>query len=287
VKPGRFEYHAPATVDEAVALLGEHGDEAKLLAGGQSLVPMMSLRLASFEHVVDLNRVAGLDTIERRNGHVRVGALVRQSAAEHDPTVAGNVPLLAAALPHIGHFQIRNRGTVGGSVAHADPASELPAVTLALDATLIVRGGGGERPIAAAEFFKGTWQTALADGEVLAAIDFPVWDGASGFAVEEVARRHGDFALCGVTCGVTLDGGAVVRASIALFGVGPTPVRASAAEQALLGAGAGADLAAVAAEASAALSPSDDIHASGNYRRRVAGVLVRRALTTAIEEARR
>jgi carbon-monoxide dehydrogenase medium subunit len=286
VKPSRFHYHAPATVADAVGLLAEHGDEAKVLSGGQSLVPMMSLRLATFGHVVDLNRVAGLDTVERSNGDVRVGAIVRQAQAEHDATVAADAPLLAKALPHIGHFQIRNRGTIGGSLAHSDPASELPAVALALDATLRATGPSGERSIRAADFFEGPFQTALADDEVLTAADFPTWDGASGFAVEEVARRHGDFALCGAVCGVTLDGDTVTRAAIALFGVGPTAVRATAAEQAMMAAGAGADLTSVGAEAAAGVDPSDDIHATGAYRKQVAAVVVRRALRAAIEEAR-
>jgi carbon-monoxide dehydrogenase medium subunit len=286
VKPTKFQYHAPAVVDDAVGLLAEHGDEAKVLAGGQSLVPMMSLRLATFGHLVDLNRVAGLDVIERNNGHVRVGALVRQATAEHDATIASDAPLVAKALPHIGHFQIRNRGTVGGSIAHADPASELPAVSLALDATLEAAGPGGTRQIAAVDFFQGTWQTALADDEILVAVRFPVWGGSSGFAVDEVARRHGDFALCGAVCGVTVDGDNVTKAAIALFGVAATPVRATAAEQALIAGGAGTDLAAIGREAAASLSPSGDIHASGDYRKQVAAVVVRRALTTAIEEAR-
>ncbi len=285
MKPSRFHYHAPATVAEAVGLLGEHGDEAKVLAGGQSLVPMMSLRWATFAHLVDLNRVAGLDDVERSNGDVRVGAIVRQAQAEHDATVAADAPLLAKALPHIGHFQIRNRGTIGGSLAHCDPASELPAVALALDATLEASGPGGERSIGAADFFDGPFQTTLADDEILTAVRFPVWDGSSGFAVEEVTRRHGDFALCGAVCGVTLDGDAVTRAAIAMFGVGPTAVRATGAEQALIAAGTGADLAAVGAEAAARLDPSDDIHASGAYRKQVAAVVVRRALAAAIQEA--
>ncbi|MET0663125.1 MAG: xanthine dehydrogenase family protein subunit M [Microbacterium sp.] len=291
MKPSKFHYHAPTTVADAVGLLGEYADEAKVLAGGQSLVPMMSLRLATFGHLVDLNGIDELSGIERSNGHVRVGALTRQSTAEHDPTVSADVPLAAKALPHIGHFQIRNRGTVGGSIAHADPASELPAVALALDATLAAAGPGGERDIGAADFFEGTWQTALADDEILVAIRFPVWGGRSGFAVEEVARRHGDFAICGAVCGVELDGDTVVRAAIAMFGVGGTPVRASAAEQALVAASAGADLAtvdlaAIGGEAAAPLTPSADIHASAAYRKQITAVVVRRALSKAIEEAR-
>jgi carbon-monoxide dehydrogenase medium subunit len=286
VKPSKFEYHSPTTIAGAVGLLAEYGDEAKVLAGGQSLVPMMSLRLANFEHLIDLNQIDELGGIGRVNGHVRIGALVRQSTAEHDATVATVAPLVARALPHIGHFQIRNRGTIGGSIAHADPASELPAVALALDATIEAVGPSGSRDIAAIDFFDGTWQTTLADDEILAAVRFPAWGGTSGFAVDEVTRRHGDFAICGAVCGITLDGDRVTRAAIGLFGVGSTPVRATGAEQALVAAGAGADLADVAREAAEPLDPSGDIHASGGYRKQVAAVVVRRALSRAIEEAR-
>jgi carbon-monoxide dehydrogenase medium subunit len=300
VKPAPFEYHAPTTVEEAVGLLGERGDAAKPLAGGQSLVPLLALRLARFEHLVDLNRVAGLDGVERDGDHVRVGALVRQATAEHDPTIARDVPLLARALPHVGHFQIRNRGTVGGSTAHADPASELPAVARALDAELVAAGPGGERVIAAGEFFEGTWTTALRPDEVLVAIRYPVWDGRRGFAVRELARRPGDFALAGVVCGLGLaEDGRIDRAAIALFGMGPTPVRASRAEAAARAAGAdGRPLAevatrsaevaaAVAAEAVAACDPVDDLHAPAWYRRRIAARLVAEAFTAALEEASR
>ena len=192
MKPSKFSYYAPERVEEAVGLLAEHGGDAKVLAGGQSLVPMMSFRLATVEHLIDINTVAGLDTIERLNGLLRIGALVRQAVAEHDTTVAGSAPLVARALPHIGHFQIRNRGTIGGSIAHADPASELPAVALALDATMEIDGPGGHREVAASDFFESTWTTALGDDELLTAIRFPVWSGRVGFAVEEIARRHGD-----------------------------------------------------------------------------------------------
>jgi len=285
LKPGRFDYHAPGTVDEAVGLLAAHAESAKVLAGGQSLVPMMSLRLATFEHLVDLNGVAGLASIERSNGDLRIGALVRQATAEHDPTVAAAAPLMARALPHIGHFQIRNRGTIGGSIAHADPASELPAVALALDATLEAAGPGGRRSIPASEFFESTWQTNLRDDEVLTAVVLPVWEATSGFAVEEVARRHGDFAICGAACGVTVRGERVTRAAIALFGVAPTPLRASAAEAALVAAGTGAELAEVARQAAAPLVPNDDLHATGAYRKQVIVTVVRRALARALQEA--
>jgi len=249
-------------------------------------VPMMSLRLTTFGHLVDINRIVGLDVIERTNGHLRVGACVRQATAEHDASVAAQAPLVARALPHIGHFQIRNRGTVGGSIAHADPASELPAVALALDATMEAAGPDGTRTIAVRDFFTGTWQTALDDNEVLTAVRFPVWDGASGFAVDEVTRRHGDFAICGAACAVTVDGDRVTRAAIAFFGVDGTPVRATEAEHALVAAGVGADLAAVGRAAATSIAPTDDLHASGAYRRHVAAVVVQRALGRAIEETR-
>jgi carbon-monoxide dehydrogenase medium subunit len=286
VKPSRFEYHAPSTVGEAVALLDEHGFDAKILAGGQSLVPMMSLRLASFAHLVDLNGVDELTTITRANGHLRIGAGVRQATAEHDATVAEAAPLVAAAIPHIGHFQIRNRGTIGGSIAHADPASELPAVCLALGATMEATGPSGTRDIAADDFFVSTWESALAENEILTAVRFPVWEGASGFAIEEVARRSGDFALVGAAVGVTLDGDTVTRAGIGLFGVGSTPMRSTEGEAALLAAGAAGDLAEVGRAAAASLTPNDDLHASGEYRKKVAAVVVARALRRAIEEAR-
>ena len=283
MKPSSFNYHAPTRVEEATALLAEHGDGAKVLAGGQSLVPMLSLRLASFEHLVDLNKVDGLSAIERVNGHLRVGAIVRQAVAEHSADVAASVPLLSKALPHIGHFQIRNRGTVGGSIAHADPASERPAVALALDATIEAAGPGGTRKIAAADFFVSTWQTALADDEILSAVEFPVWGPGSGFAVEELTRRHGDFALAGAVVGVQVSGDTVTKATIGLFGVGPTPLRASAAEAALL---SGADAAEAGKVAASHISPVDDIHASGAYRTQVTAVIVRRAIEAALKEAR-
>jgi carbon-monoxide dehydrogenase medium subunit len=285
VKPSPFQYYAPESLDEVVALLVEHGDDAKPLAGGQSLVPMMSLRLAAYSHLIDLRKVVGLAEIERRDDHVRLGAMVGQAMAEHDPVVA-QAPLITKAIPHIGHFQIRNRGTIGGSIAHADPASELPAVALAMDAVMEVAGPAGVRRIPAAEFFVSTWHTALGAGEVLTAVEFPLWPGRTGFAVEEVARRHGDFALVGATVGVAVESDRVTRAAIAMLGVGPTPVRGYDAEAALIAGGAAADLAEVGRIAAAGLTPTDDVHASAAYRRHVAAVVVRRALARALEEAR-
>ena len=279
MKPAPFAYHAPTTTSEVVELLATYGDEAKVLAGGQSLVPMLTLRLARFEHLVDLNRVEGLDHLGLEGEDLVVGAMARQRVAERSADVASASPLLTAALPQIGHFQIRNRGTIGGSLAHADPASELPAVALALDAELDILGKGGTRRVPAREFFVGTWTTAMQVDELLTSIRFPRWDPPCGFAVEEVARRHGDFAMVGVACGVKLDGTTISRAAIALFGVGPTPQRAVAAEEALV---AGVtDVDEIAALAASDLDPISDVHASSAYRKLVATGLVSRALTSA------
>ncbi len=205
MKPAAFEYHAPETVADVASLLAEHGDDAKVLAGGQSLVPLLAMRLTRFPHIIDLNRVEELRGIERQNGHLTIRAMTRQAAAEYDTTVASAAPLVARALPMIGHFQIRNRGTVGGSIAHADSASELPAVALALDAELEAARAGSSRRIPAADFFEGTWTTTLEPEELLTAIHFPVWEGRCGFVVDEIARRSGDFALAGVACAVALE----------------------------------------------------------------------------------
>ena len=281
MKPAPFEYHTPTTVDEVVTLLREHGDDAKVLAGGQSLIPMLNLRLARFASLVDIGRVASLRRLERVNGHLVVGSMVRQRELE-----VSDVALLAAATPLIGHFQIRNRGTLGGSLAHADPAAEYPAVALALDAEIDIGGPAGVRSVRAADFFVGTWETTLADDELLVAVRFPVWSGRCGFAVEEVARRHGDFAIAGCACGVQIADGRVSRATIALFGVASTPVRAEAAERALVGAYADrVDAAEIGNLAAVGLEPPDDLHASGALRRRIAAAVVRRAVARAIQEA--
>lgn len=286
MKPAPFEYHAPESVADVVAVLAAHGDEAKPLAGGQSLVPMLALRLTRFEHLVDVNRVAELAHVERRDGTLVVGATTRQATLER-PGPTRDVPLLGLAAPRIGHFQIRNRGTVGGSIAHADPAAELPAVALALDAELEVAAASGNRRIPAREFFIGNWTTVLEADELLAAIHFPVWSSGAGFAVDEVARRHGDFALTGVVCGVEIDSaGVVARATIALFGMGSTPLRASAAEAALIGSTPNPEeLTEIANLAVRDLEPPDDVHASSAYRRRVGAHIVDRAVTRALQEA--
>jgi aerobic carbon-monoxide dehydrogenase medium subunit len=289
VKPARFEYHAPTTVDEAIELLATFGDDAKVLAGGQSLVPMLALRLTRFDHLVDLNRIPTLQFITRNGEWLSVGAMTRQAVAEHDAVVATAVPLLAKAIPHIGHFQIRNRGTIGGSIAHADPASELPAVALALDAEIELLGPGGTRRLPAADFFLSMWETATASEEIVVAVHFPAAPARSGSGFAEMALRLGDFALTGAACVVTLaDSGVIARAAIALMGMDVTPIRAYAAEAALVGARPDSDdLVEIAAIAVSAANPTDDVHASGDYRSKVGAVMVERSLRSAIEEASR
>jgi carbon-monoxide dehydrogenase medium subunit len=270
---------------EVIEMLGRYEDDAKVLAGGQSLVPILAMRLSGFEHLVDLQHVPDLVGVSRLDGVVRVAAMTTHSAVGRDE-IAAAVPLLPRVAPFIGHGAIRNRGTLGGAIAHADPAAEWPAVALALDAELEAVGPDGRRMIPAAEFFLGTWTTALEPAEVLVAARFPVWGGACGFAVEEAARRHGDFALAGVVCGVQLSGGRVARAALAFLGVDGTPVRATAAETALAGvSSADVDAAEVAALAVSDLEPPDDLHASGGQRRRMGRALAERAITKAVREA--
>ena len=285
MKPPRFDYHAPVSLDEAQALLARHGDGARVLAGGQSLMPMLNFRLARPAHVVDVNRVRGLDGIAvAPGGGLRLGALVRQRALERSALVAERAPMVAQAMPFVGHPQIRTRGTLGGSLAHADPAAELPAVMLALDAVLTLRRAGGERTVAAADFFVAELTTALRPGELLTEVALPPWPARAGGELREVAIRRGDFALGGAVATLALDaGGRVAAARIVCFGVGPRPLRVLAAEGALVG---GAPSPAAFAEAgriaSAAVDPPEDIHASAGYRKRLAGVLTARALAGAL-----
>jgi carbon-monoxide dehydrogenase medium subunit len=287
VKPAPFDYHAPESVAEASALLKTHGETAKVLAGGQSLVPLLNLRLARFEHLVDVGRIDELRRVDCGREGVRLGAMVRQCDIEEDAAIASAAPLLAAATPLIGHFQIRSRGTIGGSLAHADPAAEYPAVALALDAQLDVTGPNGARTIPAAEFFAGTWTTAMDPDELLTSVFFPSWGGASGFAIEEVARRHGDFAIAGACAAIRLRDTTIERAAVAMFGMSSTPVRATAAETALVGLSAdGVDAATVAEIAVDGLHPPDDLHASRELRRHIARTVVMRAVRNALDNVR-
>ena len=287
MKPPAFEYVAVASTDEAVAELARHGDAAKLLAGGQSLMPLLNLRLAAPGRLVDLNRVTALSYVEERAGGVAIGAMTRQRTVERSALVAARVPLLTDALPWVGHTAIRTRGTIGGSLAHADPAAELPAVAVCLDARFTVRAAAKARTIAAGDFFTGYLTTALAPTEMLTEVWFPSLPAASGSAWIELARRHGDYALAGVAALVTLEGGRVREARVALTGVDGRPVRARAAEMLLAGAPLSeASMAAAAESVRQSIEPHGDIHATAAYRRHLAGVLTIRALTRAGERAR-
>jgi carbon-monoxide dehydrogenase medium subunit len=288
MKPAPFEYHAPASAKEVVDLLSELGDSAKVIAGGQSLVPMLALRLTAFEHLIDIRNVGGLRGIERRGETVWIGAGTTQSTIGRSPLVAGTVPLLARATPLIGHFQIRNRGTIGGSLAHADAAAEYPAVALALDAGIEARSPRGQRTIPAADFFTGIWSTALEPDELLTGVTFTPWGPRSGFAIEEFARRPGDFAVAGAAVAVELgpgtSGKAITRCAISLFGLGPTPLRVQAGSLGSEAAETRGEEIGRAAVADLAEVPSD-LHGPAAYRKRVGAAMVARAWTRAIEEA--
>ncbi|GAB2844565.1 xanthine dehydrogenase family protein subunit M [Actinocorallia aurea] len=288
MKPASFDYHAPASIGEALALLAEFGDDAKAIAGGQSLAPMLILRLAVFGHLVDLRRVTELHGIERRGDDLWIGAGTTQAAIQRSGEVAAAAPLLARATPLIGHFQIRNRGTIGGSLAHADAAAEYPAVALALDARLETASPRGTRTLPATSFFTGLWSTALEEDELLTGIRVKARPPRSGFAIEEFARRRGDFALAGAAVSVELDpAGRVQRCGIGLFGLGPSARRAPGAEAEALGTRAGQadpDALGRAAVADLASVPSD-LHGSAGYRRRVGAAMVARAFQKALKEA--
>jgi carbon-monoxide dehydrogenase medium subunit len=285
MKPAPFEYADPRTVDEAVALLATHGDDAKVLAGGQSLVPMLALRLARPSVVVDVNRIAGLDAITQSGTRVAIGALVRQRALER--WAGERAPLVTTALRHVGHAPIRTRGTVAGSVAHADPASELPALLLCLDGAVVARSRRGTRTIAAADFFQGPLMTALAADELVTETLWTLPTAYTGWGFREMARRHGDFALVGVAVVLTLARGAVADARIALFGAAATPVRAAAVEQALRGQPPSDGVLAEAARlATVGLETVADIHAPAAYRASVARTLTGRALADAVARAK-
>jgi CO/xanthine dehydrogenase FAD-binding subunit len=287
VKPAPFEYDDPATTEEAVALLADRGDEAKVLAGGQSLVPLLNFRLARPDRLVDVNRVSELDYLRIDGDVLRIGALTRHSALERSADVAARAPLLTDAVRLVGHVQIRNRGTVGGSAAHADPAAELPVAFAALGASFRARSTAGERTIPVDDFFVTHLTTALQPDELLTEIEVPLPPAGTGAALVEFSRRHGDFALGGAAVLLELDDGACRSCSIALLAAAPTPLRARAAEELL--AGRKVDERAVADAAAAAVAdvhPTGDIHGSSDYRRGLVEAMVRRALLRAAERAR-
>ena len=284
MKPAKFDYHAPTTLDETLELLGQHGADAKALAGGQSLMPMMNLRLVRPAVVIDINRVAGLSGISASGGVVTVGAMTRQRDLERSEVIRDAFPVMTAAISHIGHFQIRNRGTIGGSLAHADPAAELPALCAALDAEFVVADSGGTQTIAAAEFAVAPLITSLAPEQLLTEIRLPLLQGDGWrWGFREVSRREGDFALVGAVAMLRNDTDGVCReARITMFAVGDGPARIPTAEESLLG--RVVDDAArreAAALVSDAVTPGSDIHASAEYRKEVSAVMARRALEDA------
>jgi carbon-monoxide dehydrogenase medium subunit len=283
VKPVDFDYAAPSTLAEAIGLLAEAGEEARLLAGGQSLVPLLNLRLVRPRLVVDLRRVAGLAGVRAADGGLVIGAMTRQADAEAHPLVRERAPLLAEALGLVAHLAIRARGTVGGSLAHADPAAELPAAALALDATLTVEGPAGTRTVAADDFFLGYLATALAPGEVLTAITIPARSPAAGSAFVEFSRRAGDFALAGVAVTLEVTAGRIGPGTrVVVVGGADRCHRAMAAETRLLGASPGAGLfAAAAAVADLGIEPPSDVHGDAEYRRHLVRTLALRALERA------
>ena len=278
------DYEAPKTVSEALDLLAEHLDEASVLAGGQSLIPLLALRLAHPAVLIDINGIDGLSGVSATDGWVAIGAMTREYVAEQSGTVAEAVPLLAAALPLIGHEAIRSRGTIGGSLAHADPAAELPAVALALDAEFVVRSQSGERVIPAADWFEGYLTTSRRPDELLVEVRFPAARRGTGVSFQEVARRHGDFAIVGLAVSLTLSDGVISDARLAFSGVSDVPVRAVGAEDVLVGEGPSPELFDEAARrATADIDPPADLHGSSDYRRKVAAVLVRRGLREAAD----
>lgn len=288
MKPAPFDYVAPAELSEALALLAQHGDEAKILAGGQSLMPMLNMRLATPQVVVDVNRIATLDYFTAcPDGGLAIGALARQRQLERGPLVQEQQPVLAAALPFIGHFQIRNRGTIGGSLVHADPAAELPAVSVALEAGFVVQSAQGQRLLAAEDFFVTYLTTAIAPDEILTEIRLPAWPSGWSWGIEEVCRRAGDFALVGAVALLQVAPDHVCQgARLVLFGVGGTPVRVRRAEDALVGQRVDDKaLREVEQIVAAELDPESDIHASATYRKEVGGVMARRTLAQALDRA--
>ena len=288
MKPASFEYFRPHSLDEALALLAEHGGDAKPLAGGQSLIPAMNFRLATPAVLVDLNGLHELDYITEVPGELRIGGMSRQRTVERSALVVERAPLLAETMPHIAHPAIRNRGTIGGSLAHADPAAELPAVMTALKATMMVTSAHGVRAVSADDFFLGLFSTSVEPGELLTEIRIPVPANRAGFAFQEISRRHGDFALVGAAASVQLDGqGRAARARIALLSVGDRPALAEHAARAIEGQLPSAESIRAAADAAATkdIDPPSDIHASARYRRQLANVLTRRVLERAFERA--
>jgi aerobic carbon-monoxide dehydrogenase medium subunit len=285
VKPAKFEYHAPASVEEALEILERYQGEARVLAGGQSLVPMMNFRLATPAAIVDLNRIAGLAEIDEADGAVTIGAMVRQRQIEFAPLIAEKLPLLSAATRWIGHLPTRTRGTIGGSIAHADPAAEIPMILQTLEGEVVVRTLQGERRIRASDLFLAPLTTSLAADEIITEIRFPAMPPGACHAIEEFARRKGDFAIAAISVMLVREGERCTMARLATAGIGPVTVRLRDAEAILEERGLGdAAIAAAAEKAAELVEPMSDQHGSADYRRHLTGVLTRRAVHKAITE---
>ncbi len=283
MKPAPFDYYAPTSVDEACQLLTDAGGGATVLAGGQTLMPLLALRMSQPFILVDINRIKALKGVSRNNGTTRIGPITRQNDALADATLQQAQPLIVTALRHVGHHQTRNRGTVGGSIALGEPAAELPATAVALGATVEVKSTRGTRQIKAEELYFGPYATALEPDELLTAIDVPEWPAGTRIVFREVAQRPGDFALVGLTGAVAIDNGRITRAGLTWFGMGPTPMKARQAEAALVGQAVDSlDAKAIAELAIADTAPFDDLHATAEYRRTVGRRVFARALTDAL-----
>ncbi len=288
MKPAPFKYIAASSLDHALSLKAEHGDEARFLAGGQSLIPAMNFRLARPSVLIDINGLKDLAGVDQTGSEgIRIGALTRYRDLERDSGLLKSCPLFADALPHIAHPQIRNRGTIGGNLSHADPASELPALTVAMEGRMRLKSSSGEREVAASEFFQGLLTTDIQVDEILVAIAFPAPVPRTGTCFMEVARRRGDFALAGVAAIVTLDeDGRCAGARLALCGVGETPVDASDALTGLAGQACTDEaFEAAAVEVQGMIEPSGNVHGTADYQRHIAGVLTQRALAVALQRA--
>ena len=284
--PGAFDYHSPTSLDEAIALLGEHGDNAKILAGGQSLIPAMRFRLAIPETLIDINRIDGLAYIREANGYLAIGGMTREVALEESDVVQSKYPLLADTAVVIADPLVRNLATVGGNLAHADPANDHPATMLAYNATIVARGPNGEREIAVDQFFTGLFESALEQSELLTEVRIPQPVPGSGGAYIKVERKVGDYAISAVAVQLTMDGGTCTSARIGLTNVSPVPLRATDAEAALSGQAISEEVLEAAGAAAAAQSdPSPDLRGSADYKRDLTRVLTKRAIRKAVERA--
>jgi len=286
MKPAAFDYVIADSIDMAVASLADGGGDAKIIAGGQSLVPMLNFRLIRPSVLIDINRIGDLAFIKEAGKKICVGALTRHYQIETSPVIARHLPVLASAMTHVAHLAIRNRGTIGGSLSHADPAAELPMMALLLDAELHIASASGKRTIAARDFFVGALTVDLARDDIVTEIALPKLPPKTGWGFEEVARRSGDFALAAAAATLTLSGGVISQARIALTGVGPTPVRVAQAEELLVGQALEPGLIdRIIDVVRAAIEPETDLHASSDYRRHLASVLVGRAVSAAWRRA--